>query len=53
MIGEPAFRRLVTDPRFRELPMILETPKEDDAGGQMDPINLGKLRAFLREAAVS
>ena len=53
VIGEPAFRRLVTDPRFRELPMILETPKEDDAGGQMDPINLGKLRAFLREAAVS
>lgn len=52
MIGEPAFRRLVTDPRFRELPMILETPKEDDAGGPMDPINLGKLRAFLREAAV-
>ncbi len=52
MIGEPAFRRLVTDPRFRELPMILETPKEDDAGGQMDSINLGKLRAFLQEAAV-
>ena len=48
-IGEPAFRRLVTDPRFRELPMILETPKEDIAGGQMDPINLGKLRAFLSE----
>ncbi len=49
MIGEPAFRRLVTDPRFRELPMILETPKEDDAGSQMDPVNLGILRAFLRE----
>ncbi len=49
MIGEAPFRRLVTDPRFRELPMILETPKEDDAGSQMDPINLGKLRAFLAE----
>lgn len=46
-IGEAAFRRLVTDPRFADLPMILETPKEDAAGKAMDPINLAKLRSFL------
>jgi deoxyribonuclease-4 len=46
-IGEPAFRRLVNDPRFVGRPMILETPKEDDDGEPMDPVNLGKLRSFL------
>jgi deoxyribonuclease-4 len=50
-IGGPAFRRLVTDPRFKDRPMILETPKEDAEGRAMDPINLGKLRRFLAEAA--
>lgn len=47
-IGEGAFRRIVTDPRFAKLPMILETPKEEKKGGTpMDPINLAKLRSFL------
>jgi deoxyribonuclease-4 len=46
-IGLDAFRRLVTDPRFRDRPMILETPKEDDDGNLMDPINLAVLRSFL------
>jgi deoxyribonuclease-4 len=46
-IGLDAFRLLVTDPRFAALPMILETPKEDDAGTAMDPVNLGLLRGFL------
>jgi deoxyribonuclease-4 len=46
-IGIDAFRRLVTDPRFRDRPMILETPKEDDAGNPMDPVNLAVLRGFL------
>ena len=48
--GQPlidAFRRLVTDPRFAEHPMILETPKEDDAGNPLDAANLGVLRGFL------
>lgn len=45
-IGENAFRRLVTDPRFRKLPMVLETPKEDADGNAMDPANVAKLRAF-------
>lgn len=46
-IGLEPFRRLVTDPRFGHLPMILETPKEDDGGNQMDPVNLAVLRGFL------
>lgn len=45
-IGEGPFRRLVTDPRFAKLPMVLETPKEDAAGAPMDPVNLAKLRSF-------
>jgi deoxyribonuclease-4 len=45
-IGETAFRRLVGDKRFRNHPMILETPKEDE-GVAMDPVNLAKLRGYL------
>ena len=48
-IGEDAFRRLVADPRFASLPMILETPKKDDGGSEMDTTNLARLRAFARE----
>jgi deoxyribonuclease IV len=45
-VGLDAFRRLVTDPRFRTRPMILETPKEDAEGREMDPVNLAVLRGF-------
>lgn len=38
------FRRLVRDPRFQDLPMILETPKEGPAGEAMDPVNLAILK---------
>lgn len=50
-IGEAAFRRLVTDPRFRDLPMILETPKKGYDGSDMDPVNLALLRRFATEPA--
>lgn len=46
-IGIAAFRRIVNDSRFAKLPMILETPKEDDTGKPMDPVNLGILRKLL------
>jgi deoxyribonuclease-4 len=46
-IGPDAFRRLVNDPRFSDLPMILETPKEDDDGADLDAVNLGVLRSYL------
>ena len=52
-IGETAFRRLVTDPRFADRPMILETPKEDDAGRPMDPVNIKKLRDFMAAGRLS
>jgi deoxyribonuclease-4 len=42
-----AFRLLVNDLRFAEVPMILETPKEGDADEPMDPVNLGVLRELL------
>lgn len=52
-VGIDAFRRLVTDRRFRDRPMILETPKEDADGNPMDPVNLGVLRGFLAAAGVA
>jgi deoxyribonuclease-4 len=45
-IGLEPFRRLLNDPRFQETPMILETPKHDAAGEEMDPVNLAALRAL-------
>ena len=45
-IGLDCFRALATDARFAELPMVLETPKEDDEGREMDGVNLGILRGF-------
>ena len=49
-IGIEAFRLLVNDPRFAEIPMILETPKEDDDDKPMDPVNLGILRDLIAAA---
>ena len=49
-IGPEAFRLLATDRRFADLPMILETPKEDAAGNAMDGVNLGLLRGFAAAA---
>ena len=45
-IGLDAFRWLVTDERFAQHPMILETPKEDGDVKDMDRVNLGILRGF-------
>lgn len=43
-IGRAAFGFVVNDPAFRRLPMILETPKEND----MDKVNLALLWRLLR-----
>jgi deoxyribonuclease-4 len=43
-LGLEPFRLLVNDPRFQELPMILETPKEEDDNDDMDTVNLNVLR---------
>lgn len=48
-LGLEAFRLLVNDPRFRDRPMVLETPKEETAAGSMDAINLRTLRGLVRK----
>ena len=45
-IGLEPFRRIIADPRFQALPMILETPK----GIDLDAVNLGVLRGLEGEA---
>jgi deoxyribonuclease-4 len=43
-LGRQTFRLLVNHPALAHLPFILETPKEDDRGRKMDPVNLRALR---------
>lgn len=50
-LGVEPFRLLVNDPRFRNKPMILETPKEETMDSDMDTINLGFLRGLAKEVA--
>jgi deoxyribonuclease-4 len=51
MMGLEAFRLLLNDPRFRALPMILETPKGTDGGEDLDAINLRVLQRLCGIAA--
>jgi deoxyribonuclease-4 len=46
-IGLNPFRWIINDPRFQKTPMILETPKEDADGNEMDPVNLATLRGLV------
>jgi deoxyribonuclease-4 len=43
-LGLEPFRHLVNDPRFRAIPMILETPKGVEEGEELDAVNLRTLR---------
>ena len=45
-LGLAPFRHLVNDPRFAAIPMILETPKGEDGGQDLDAVNLGVLRGL-------
>jgi deoxyribonuclease-4 len=56
-VGLPAFKRLLNDPRFVELPMLIETEKEPasdrKAAIRVDPNderNLNTLRSLLRRS---
>jgi deoxyribonuclease-4 len=55
-VGIEAFRRIVNDARFRDLPMMLETPKTEGRGPNVvavDPLderNLNALRRLVRQA---
>ncbi len=46
-LGIEPFRLLVNDRRFRNRPMILETPKEGSDGEDMDVVNLRTLRELV------
>jgi deoxyribonuclease-4 len=59
-IGLPPFRRLLNDPRFAKLPMLLETPKEDTPLTRklsdvdpLDRMNLDVLRGLLQSPKTS
>jgi deoxyribonuclease-4 len=46
MTLEP-FRLLLNDPRFQQVPMYLETAKEQENGVEMDVVNLAVLRDLV------
>jgi deoxyribonuclease-4 len=46
-LGLEPFRLLTNDRRFRDHPMILETPKEEADKPDMDAVNLGVLRGLV------
>jgi len=47
-LGREAFRLLLHHPALAALPFILETPKHDARGREMDPANLRTLRQFVK-----
>jgi deoxyribonuclease IV len=50
MIGLEGFRPIVQDPAWRDIPKILETPKEkDEQGRPWDEVNLEVLRGLMEK----
>ncbi len=49
LIGKDAFRFLMNDRRFRNVPMYLETPKGEEKGKNFDEINLRTLRRMVEK----
>jgi deoxyribonuclease-4 len=47
-MGLEPFRHIVNDRRFRHIPMILETPKGEEDGEELDARNLRVLRELLK-----
>lgn len=45
-LGDEPFRRIMNDPRFADVPKVLETPKGDDHAAA-DRRNLARLRSYL------
>lgn len=51
-VGRAAFRAIMADPRFDDVPRILETPKgENDKGTPWDTVNIRRLRRMVRRGA--
>jgi deoxyribonuclease-4 len=52
-LGLEPFRHLLNDPRFAEVPMYLETPKEDDDRDDLDAVNLKTLRDLVKPRSLT
>ena len=52
-MGLEPFRNLINDSRFNEVPMYLETPKEDEVASDADSMNLDTLRGLKLNAKTS
>jgi len=53
-IGSAGFRNLLSDRRFRGVPMIIETPKgANQLGGEWDRVNIQRLRAIAARVDVA
>jgi deoxyribonuclease-4 len=50
-IGRKGFQHLLSDPRFRKTPMVLETPKGKGDGSREDRMNLRAVRRLASAAA--
>ena len=51
-LGEAPFRRIMSDPRFAEVPKVLETPKgERQDRPRADLQNLARRRSYLNSGA--
>ncbi len=50
-LGLKPFRHILNDPRFKDLPMYMETPKGETDGVAWDSINLKKLRKLIKKPA--
>jgi deoxyribonuclease IV len=46
-IGREGFRNLMNDPRMKDVPKILETPKGDDLAE--DRVNMAALKKLIRK----
>ena len=46
-LGLDPFRWILNDPQAAQIPMYLETPKEDADGNPLDAVNLATLRGLL------
>lgn len=52
-LGLEPFRLMLNDPRLRDVPMYLETPKgTDDEGRDWDAVNLATLRGLIKRRGV-
>jgi deoxyribonuclease-4 len=49
-LGLDAFRFVLSDPRFKDVPKILETPKGETKGRSWDEMNLATLRGLLKKS---